>query len=141
MARVRRHVRCGAPWGCGEHGVGKEPGAGSPVHTRRWQKRLDANEPGTSVQMSIGLCVFKCWVFIQYNNVSALLSRASQTPVRASASFLRLDFQHYKYLYLLELTYLGRRCTYTVCTYLYLLTLITCRCVGAPACRVFSLIT
>ena len=40
---------CGAPWGCGEHGVGKEPGRGSPVHTRGWQKRLDANEPGTSV--------------------------------------------------------------------------------------------
>ena len=40
---------CGAPRGCGEHGVGKEPGAGSPAHTRGWQKRLDANEPGTSV--------------------------------------------------------------------------------------------
>ena len=114
--------------------MGKEPGAGSPVHTRRWQKRLDANEPGTSVQMSIGLCVFKCWVFIQYNNVSALLSRASQTPVRASASFLRLDFQHYKYLYLL--TYLLRSSLYIYRVYLLVLTyfdhLPMRRCPGLP---------
>ena len=49
----------GAPLGCGGHGVGKEPGAGSPVHTRGGQKRLDANEPGTSVQMLKLGCVFK----------------------------------------------------------------------------------
>ena len=47
---ARRLVRSARHGVAVNTGWGKGPGRGSPVHeSRGWQKRLDANEPGTSV--------------------------------------------------------------------------------------------